>query len=133
MKTQLLCTFTTKNELPNILQEIRETYSLVYNYIYVLLNKNNINELFVTYNVFLDKNYKKMLRNTILVHRKRETNTLYTINALNMLIKSENNGVVDSSFVVDWNKFRNSIILIDGDSIKCIGTEIYEIITFDDK
>jgi len=133
MQTQLLCTFTTKNELSHTLQEVRETYHLVYNYIYVLLNKDNVNEMFVTYNVLRDKHRRGMLRNTILVHRKRETNTLYTINALNMLIKSENNGVVDSSFIVEWDKFRNSIILTDDTDIKRIPTEIYEIITFNDR
>ncbi len=46
MKTQLLCTFTTKGELQNTLQLIRETYHIVYNYIYILQNKANLDELF---------------------------------------------------------------------------------------
>ena len=32
--------------------------------------------------------YQILPENTILVHRKKETNTLYTINALNELIKN---------------------------------------------
>ena len=70
MQTQLLCTFTTKEELQTTLQLIRETYHIVYNYIYVLQNKGNLEELFVTYNI--DTEYKpgKPLENTILVHRK---------------------------------------------------------------
>ena len=51
MKTQLLCTFTTKEELQNTLQTIRETYHIVYNYIYILQNKGNLDELFITYNI----------------------------------------------------------------------------------
>ena len=51
MQTQLLCTFTTKESLKNTLQSIRETYHIVYNYIYVLQNKGNLEELFVTYNI----------------------------------------------------------------------------------
>ena len=35
MKTQLLYTFTTKEDLQTTLQEIRTTYRIVYNYIYV--------------------------------------------------------------------------------------------------
>jgi len=82
MQTQLLCTFTSKDELQNCLQRIRETYHLVYNYIYVLQNKSNLEELFVTYNI--DTQYKPTypLRDTILVHRKKQSNTLYTINSL---------------------------------------------------
>ena len=51
MQTQLLCTFTNKEELQNTLQLIRETYHIVYNYIYVLQNKGNLDELFITYNI----------------------------------------------------------------------------------
>ena len=95
MKTQLLCTFTTKEELQTSLQEIRTKYRIVYNYIYVLQNKGNLNELFVTYNIDTQYQPDKPLENTILVHRKKQSNTLYTINALNELVKEENNGVLD--------------------------------------
>ena len=67
MKTQLLCTFTTKDELQTSLQEIRTNYKIVYNYIYVLQNKGNLNELFVTYNIDTQYQPSKPLENTILV------------------------------------------------------------------
>lgn len=63
-----------------------------------------------------------------MVHRKKETNTMYTINALNRLIKKLNNGVVDKSYSVDWEKHRNSIILTDGDSYKILKTTLFRII-----
>lgn len=130
MQTQLLCTFTTKEELQNTLQDIRETYHIVYNYIYVLQNKGNLDELFVTYNI--DTQYKPEypLRDTILVHRKKQSNTLYTINALNELVKEENGGILDKTFEIDWNKFRNSIIVTNTEGTKRISTRIFEIIEF---
>ena len=133
MKTQLLCTFTTREELQNTLQSIRETYHIVYNYIYVLQNKGNLDELFITYNI--DTQYKPTypLRDTILVHRKKQSNTLYTINSLNELVKSENGGVLDKSFELDWDKFRNSIIVTNTDGVKRISTRIYEVIEFNKK
>jgi len=133
MRTQLLCTFTTKEELQNTLQDIRETYHIVYNYIYVLQNKGNLDELFVTYN--LDTEYKPEypLRDTILVHRKKQSNTLYTINALNELVKEENGGVLDKSFSVDWEKFKNSIIVTNTEGTKKISTRIFEVIEFNSK
>jgi len=111
MQTQLLCTFTSKDELQNCLQRIRETYHLVYNYIYVLQNKSNLEELFVTYNI--DTQYKPTypLRDTILVHRKKQSNTLYTINSLNELVKELNGGKMDKNFTVDWDMFKNCIIV----------------------
>ena len=133
MQTQLLCTFTTKEKLQNTLQLIRETYHIVYNYIYVLQNKGNLDELFITYNI--DTAYKpdKPLDDTILVHRKKQSNTLYTINALNELVKEENGGVLDKSFSIDWDKFRNSIIVTNVEGTKKISTRIFEVIEFNQK
>ena len=133
MKTQLLCTFTTKDELQTSLQEIRTNYKIVYNYIYVLQNKGNLNELFVTYNIDTQYQPSKPLDNTILVHRQKQSNTLYTINALNELVKEENNGVLDKTFSIDWDKFKNSIIVTNVDGTKKISTRIFEIIDFSQK
>ena len=133
MQTQLLCTFTTKVELQNTLQQIRETYHIVYNYIYVLQNKGNLEELFVTYNIDTTFRPERPLSDTILVHRKKQSNTLYTINALNELVKEENNGVLDKKFSIDWDKFQNSIIVTNVEGTKKISTRIFEVIEFNQK
>ncbi len=133
MQTQLLCTFTNKEELKNTLQQIRETYHIVYNYIYVLQNKANLEELFITYNIDTHFTPATPLQNTILVHRKKQSNTLYTINALNELVKEENNGVLDKKFTIDWEKFKNSIIVTNVEGTKKISTRIFEVIEFNQK
>ena len=133
MQTQLLCTFTNKEELKNTLQQIRETYHIVYNYIYVLQNKANLEELYITYNIDTQHSPSNPLQNTILVHRKKQSNTLYTINALNELVKEENNGVLDKTFAIDWEKFRNSIIVTNVEGTKKISTRIFEVIEFNKK
>jgi hypothetical protein len=130
MKTQLLCTFTTKEELQNTLQQIREIYHIVYNYIYILQNKSSLDELFITYNIDTAFQPSTPLENTILIHRKKESNTLYTINALNELVKEENGGVLNSNFVIDWLKFKNSIILTNATGTKKIQTRVFEVISF---
>jgi hypothetical protein len=130
MKTQLLCTFTTKEELQNTLQQIREIYHIVYNYIYILQNKSSLEELFITYNIDTAFQPAIPLENTILIHRKKESNTLYTINALNELVKEENGGVLNSNFVIDWPKFKNSIILTNATGTKKIQTRVFEVISF---
>lgn len=128
MRTQLLCTFTTKEELHNSLQRILHTYSIVYNYIYVLQNKSNLDELFITYNINSDLLPNRPLDNTILIHRKKETNTLYTINALNELIREENGGILDSEYVIDWERFKNSLILTNVTGTKRLQTRIFDVI-----
>lgn len=133
MKTQLLCTFTSKEGLQKTLQDIRETYVIVYNYIYILQNKSNLDELFVTYNINTEFKPPQPLEDTILIHRKKESNTLYTINALNQLVREENGGILDKTFVIDWQKFRNSIILTNTEGTKRIQTRIFEVIEFNQK
>ena len=51
MKTQLLCSFTTKENLDEIVKKITGAYEIVFNKVYVLQNENNVNELICTYNV----------------------------------------------------------------------------------
>lgn len=128
MQTQLLCTFTKRDELQTILEKIRQRYTIVYNYIYVLQNKSNLDELYITYNI--DTQYKPTapLKDTILVHRKKQSNTLYTINALNELVKEENGGKLDKSFEIDWEKFRNTIIVTNTEGTKKLSTRIFEVI-----
>ena len=69
-----------------------------------------------------------MMDNTILVHRKKQTNTLYTINALNELIKSLNNGVLDKRFPIEWNNYKNCILLVQTEGFNKIDTKVKEII-----
>ena len=61
------------------------------------------------------------MQDTITINRKKDTETLYSINALNTLIKDQNNGVLDKSYRVDWAQFKNNLLLTDRDgSFRCI-------------
>jgi len=101
MKTQLLASFTTKENLDDIIEKISSAYTIAFKKIYVLQNEDNVNELICTYNVDLDKgaDYNDV-KGTISLHRKKHSNTLYTINALNEVIADLNNGIIDSKFIV---------------------------------
>ena len=65
---------------------------------------------------------------TISLHRKKHSNTLYTINALNELIADFNNGVVDKSFPIPWENFKNMVLVTNSDGLSRINTRIYKII-----
>jgi len=69
-----------------------------------------------------------MIPNTILVHRKKESNTLYTINSLKRIIEDENKGYYVSNFNIDWSKFSNTILLLQDNNLKKLKTVIYKII-----
>jgi hypothetical protein len=130
MKTQLLCTFSSKEKLESSLNAIQDNYKLVYNYIYVLQNKNDLDQLFITYNIDSSIQPEYPLEDTILVHRKKEYNVLYTINALNQLIKEETGGYLDKNHKIDWNRYKNSIIVTNNEGSRRIPTIIFEIIDF---
>ena len=93
---------------------------------FVLHIKSN-NEYVVTYNVD-QGNINDIPDNTILVHRKKDSNTLYTINALNELIKKLNGGVVDTNYPVNWQHYRNCILLTQHNEIKQLNTKIFKIV-----
>ena len=129
MKTQLLCTFTTQKNLEQSIRDITKHFKIVFEKIYVLQNEHKPHELICTYNV--DKNddvdFNKV-KNTISLHRKKITNTLYTINALNELIKTINNGVLDTKYQVPWDIYRNMILILNKEGLSKIPTRILKII-----
>ena len=129
MSNKLFCTFSTESDLDNTLQVIQSKYNIIYNKIFVLYAKIQ-DEYICTYNVDFG-NVSNFLENTILVHRKKESNTLYTINALNTVIKELNGGVLDTSYKINWSDYRNCILLTKGSELKRINTKLFRIIELD--
>jgi len=126
LNNKLFCTFTSGEELDELVSELSTVYTIMYNKMFVLFVKST-NEYVVTYNVD-QGNVNTIPENTILVHRKKETNTLYTINALNELIKKLNDGVVDMSYRINWPHYRNSILLTQHNELKQLNTKVFKII-----
>ena len=126
LNNKLFCTFTDLNGLDELVKSILTKYDIIYNKLFVLeiIGKN---EYVVTYNVD-QANLNSIPENTILVHRKKESNTLYTINALNELVKKLNSGVVDTKYQVDWQQYRNCILLTQHNELNQLNTKIYKII-----
>ena len=127
MKTQLLCTFTKSKLLTKTIDKIIQAYDILYNKIFVLNNEGNKFELMCTYNIDSSKDIE-ILPDTISLHRKKQTNTLYTINALNECIKIVNNGVLDTSYQLDWENYRNSILVTGEEGLRRIDTSVKEVI-----
>ena len=128
MKTQLLCTFTRQSSLDDVINIIIECNDILYDKIYVFSNLNDSSQLMCTYNVEFDDSYQDGIMDTISLHRKKQTNTLYTINDLNEVIRSKNNGVLDKKFQVDWTEFQNSLILTNETGLNIIPTKIHQIV-----
>ena len=126
VNNKLFCTFTSLEDLDTLINGLTKAYSIMYNKMFVLYVKST-DEYVVTYNVE-QGNVEAIPLNTILVHRKKETNTLYTINALNDLIKKLNGGVVDPSYRVNWQHYKNCILLTNHNELKQLNTKVYKIV-----
>ncbi len=126
LNNKLFLTFSPLEEIDGTISTLSSKYSIMHNKMFVLYIKSN-DEYVITYNVD-NGNVTDIPENTILVHRKKETNTLYTINALNELIKSLNGGVVDTRFPINWQHYKNCILLTQHNELKQLNTKIHKII-----
>ena len=123
---KLLVSFTKREDIDDLVSGITSTYNILYNKIFAL-EIVGTEDLVISYNID-HGNVTSIPDNTILVHRKKDSNTLYTINALNELIKKLNGGVVDTKFPIDWNHYRNCILLTQHNELKQLNTKIHRII-----
>jgi hypothetical protein len=127
---KLFCTFTKKEELDYTITDIKSKYSVLYSKVFVLEIQDG-DEYVCTYNIDSDNiNKNSLLPSTILMHRRKETNTLYTINSLNSLVASLNNGVIDKNFKVNWPDYKNSILLTRSGEFRKLDTKIHDIVIF---
>ena len=127
MKTQLLYTFTSKPRLNDTLDIIITCNDVLYEKVYAFKRKR-----LITINQYIQIEYKydyeESIIDTISLHRKKQSNTLYTINALNEVIREKNGGVLDKSYMVDWNEFENTLLLTNDMGLQKIPTKIYQIV-----
>ena len=126
MNNKLYCTFLQDEGVNEVVERILEEHDILFNKIFVLVALDD-NKIMLTYNID-GPVYNLQLPNTILVHRKKQTNTLYTINALNEVIRYLNDGVLDTTYQVDWTRFRNSLLLTRPGGFKKVRTRLKTII-----
>jgi hypothetical protein len=123
---KLFCTFSQPNNLDNLIIDISTKYEVLYKKIFVFESPDT-DEYICTYNVDTN-NSNFVLPNTILLHRKKEHNVLFSINGLNELIKSLNNGTIDNNYPIDWSQYANQIILTQPTGLRQIHTQIHKIV-----
>ena len=126
MNNKLYCTFLQDEGVDEVVDRILGEHDILFNKIFVLVALDD-DKTMLTYNID-GPVYNLQLPNTILVHRKKQTNTLYTINALNEVIRYLNDGVLDTTYQVDWTRFRNSLLLTRPGGFKKVRTRLKTII-----
>ena len=122
---KLLCTFTFKKNINSVIDDIIFQFKGIQK-LFVFSNKENTNDCYVTFNVDLSIN--DTFNDYIIIHRKKEYNTLYSVNALNLIIRNLNNGVLDTSYIIDWNLYRNMLLLSKQNEVSRIPLQLEEVI-----
>jgi hypothetical protein len=107
------------------IESLAQYYNIADKKIYVLQSGANKDDIFLTFNAA--KGNSAFYPNTMSVHRKKEFNILYSINALNELIKMENNGIASSSHQIAWDNYRNCLITARDGKVKITPTRLMKI------
>jgi len=127
----LLCSFIRNNaiDLARAISNIKGCFKLSMSSVFVLEDLNNPDTVILTYNVQKNQgiDFSEAIRDTIQVHRKKNTNTLYTLNALNEIILQEN-GDLDASYQIEWNEYYNTLVLLRNNELCVIPTKLKSII-----
>lgn len=117
-KPRLYCTFVQSDRLTEALDMIKDR---VGGKIFVLdIGKEQ--EIVITYNL-QSPLPKGLLNTTVLCHRHKLTNTIYTINALNTIVRQEA-GVEDKKYKIDWSKYQNSLLVVQNKELVQFKTKI---------
>ena len=125
MNFKLLCTFTFKKNINTTIDDILYQFEGVQK-LFIFSNKDNPKDCYVTFNI--DLNLNDRFEKYIIIHRKKETNTLYSVNALNAIIKNLNNGILDTSYVLNWYAYQNMLLLAKNDEVSRIPLELEEVV-----
>jgi hypothetical protein len=127
-KKILYGTFFEKLTIPiGDIRKIFESLKLNKIYIFKIVGEN---KYLVTFNIDEKKKdkvteYKKTFTNTIRLNRKKNTNTFFTMNALNEIIKQ------NSSDDLKWDDYSDCCLLFGKDKkIQVLKTELYDIIEY---
>ena len=125
---KLFTTFVKEENLEETIKEITRRYSILYNKIFVLKIEGK-DELICTYNIdSFNISDNDVMPNTILLHRKKETNSLYSVNSLNSLVKELNMGKIDNKYPIQWENYKNSLLLVSDGELNIYPTKIFTII-----
>ena len=110
--TLLLATFCKSRDVKDIINLISDSFEIVGGKIFVLQDESDRHKKILTYNIVKEEIvFSDVIKNTISLHRKKETNTLYTLNALNEVVMDQNDGQLDPRFSVDWEPHRNTLLV----------------------
>jgi hypothetical protein len=133
----LLASFIITDDEQKIQEEVEfivNNIEITNNLIFLLQDTENPEKKIITYNAVVEKGKPFNPRLfTMRMHRKKQTNTLYTINALNAAVASQHEGKTGKDLKLDWTQYENSILLTAGKELKVHPVEVNKIFKIEDE
>ena len=133
----LLASFLMTDDEQKIQEEVEfivNNIEITNNLIFLLEDKDNPEKKIITYNAVVEKGKPFNSRLfTMRMHRKKQTNTLYTINALNAAVASQHDGKTGRDLKLDWTQYENSILLTSGKELKAHPVEVSKIFKIEEE
>ena len=133
----LLASFIITDDEQKIQEEVEfivNNIEITNNLIFLLQDNENPEKKIITYNAVVEKGKPFNPRLfTMRMHRKKQTNTLYTINALNAAVASQHEGKTGKDLKLDWTQYENSILLTAGKELKVHPVEVNKIFKIEDE
>jgi hypothetical protein len=132
----LLASFLTGADDDKITEEVNyivNNMKLTNSYVFLLRNQSDPEKKIITYNATISKgtSFHPHLY-TMRVHRKKQTNTLYTINALNAAVAEQHGGKTGRDLKLDWGIYENSLLLTVGKKLQVHPIEVVKIFKIED-
>ena len=123
INTKLFITFIQKENLEQVVADIRNKYTVLFENIFVFENSLEDSEYILSYSID-HYNVNTLPPATIAVHRKNKDdfgnkcNVIYSLNGINKLKE------LRQSDNVEWHKYKNSIILESKGELRIIETTL---------
>tara|TARA_R100001510_G_C7634012_1_gene192472 strand:+ start:931 stop:1362 length:432 start_codon:yes stop_codon:yes gene_type:complete len=132
----LLASFLTTDDDSKVQDEVEfivNNIQITNNYIFLLQDEKDPLRKIITYNAVVKKGdpFNPRLY-TMRVHRKKQTNTLYTINALNKAVSEQHDGQTGKHLKLDWSAYENCILLTSGKQLKVVPLQVTKIFKIED-
>ena len=132
----LLASFVLTDSEDRILEEVQfiaNNINLSNKHIFLLTSLEEPNKKILTYNAIVEKGKSFNPRLfTIRIHRKKQTNTLYTINGLNAAVAAQHDGKTGKHLKLNWHEYENSLLLNEGKKLKAYPVEVIKIFKIED-
>lgn len=128
-KEVLIGTFVNKHKILSFIEKVKNITKMNTEKIYVFIIEGNTNEYLVTFKSYNNKGLINKLYNSTVLHVKNDC--LFSINALNELIKEENDGSIQNhkEYLIDWSKFKNKLMIMTSGKLRLYNISKIEDIT----